>query len=91
MGCHRDAAVVTALQDAEQYMQEHPDSSLHILARIDLSMIRREKTRAKYALLYSQALDKNYIDTDSDSLIRIAVDYSANHGLASDRVCALAF
>ena len=30
---------------------------------------------ARYALLYSQALDKNYIDKTNDSLINIAVDY----------------
>jgi hypothetical protein len=33
------------------------------------------KAQADYALLYSQALDKNYIDTANDSLIQVAVNY----------------
>lgn len=86
--CNKDAIVVTALQDAERLIQEHPDSALNLIVRIRQSKIRSTKTRAKYALLYSQALDKNYIDTDNDSLIRIAVDYYANHGSEAERAGA---
>ena len=35
--------------------------------------------QALFALLYSQALDKNYIDETNDSLIGIAVEYYNAH------------
>ena len=47
--------------------------------------ILRRSTRAKYALLYSAALDKNYVDSDDDSLIRIAYRYYDNR-ICSDSV-----
>ena len=34
--------------------------------------------RAVYALMYSRALDKNYIDVTDDSLINISIDYYAD-------------
>ena len=37
--------------------------------------MKKERTRAHYALLYTQAQDKNYIDETNDSLISMAVDY----------------
>ena len=37
--------------------------------------MKKERTRAHYALLYTQAQDKNYIDETNDSLINIAVAY----------------
>lgn len=43
--------------------------------------------RARYALLYTAAQDKNYIDVASDSLLRIAVDYySRGHGTPLERM-----
>lgn len=45
--------------------------------------------RARYALLYTAAQDKNYIDVASDSLIRIATDYyNLGHGTPLDRMQA---
>ena len=63
------------LDTAESLLQIRPDSSLAIVESIDRDdlIIRQEK--ARYALLMSAALDKNYIDVSSDSLIRVAVDY----------------
>ena len=40
---------------------------------------------AKYALLLSQALDKNYIDQQSDSIIAPAVNYYKYHGTDDER------
>jgi tetratricopeptide (TPR) repeat protein len=39
------------------------------------SDLKTKEERARYALLMSAALDKNYIDVASDSLIKVAVDY----------------
>src|SRR5574344_2919801 len=60
---------------AESCVTYRPDSSLAILETIDPGTIRLERNRARYALLYSRALDINYIDLTDDSIISIALDY----------------
>jgi tetratricopeptide (TPR) repeat protein len=60
---------------AEYCMTDRPDSSLALLETIIDGDIRLKANKARYALLYSQALDKNYIDLTDDSLINISVDY----------------
>lgn len=76
------------LYKAETLMLEHPDSSLNILEEIRIDRIRGRRNRAKYALLYSQALDKNYIDVENDSIIRVARDYYAHRGSNEERAQA---
>jgi len=60
---------------ADQLMETAPDSSLHILQKINSRKYKRESNKALYALLMSQALDKNDVKVESDSLIRIATNY----------------
>lgn len=84
-GCHEPVGVSESLQYAEILMQEKADSALYVLEQIDVNKIHRKRDCAKYALLYSQALDKNYIDIANDSLIRYAVDYYQNHGTVEDK------
>ena len=68
------------LINAETLMDSRPDSALHILHTINNRSIHNCSTKALHALLYSQALDKNWIDVDNDSLVRVAVDhYSCRH------------
>lgn len=74
-----------ALDNAASLMVERPDSAYKILSAIDRAEIRGKKAKARYALLYSQSLDKNWIDVDNDSLIRVAVDYYQNHGQDIDK------
>ena len=50
------------------------------LKGIDKSELIGNRDIALYSLLYSMALDKNYIDIDSDSLIAPAVNYYKRHG-----------
>ena len=71
-GCATDPATAT-LDRAETLMDLHPDSALALLDTLPSPASAKEN--ARYALLYSQALDKNYIDVADDSLITIAVDY----------------
>lgn len=73
-GC-KQTDVTQVLDRAETCMAERPDSSLYLLRTLDKRHISGSLRKARYALLYSQALDKNYIDVDNDSLIRVAVDY----------------
>ena len=77
------------LNQAESIMDQQPDSALSLLKQIEGNRILSEKQNALYALLYSQALDKNYIDITNDSLINIAVDYYQNHGSARHRFLSL--
>lgn len=74
-GCGNNNRIEQELSQAANLMRNQPDSSLRIIESIDPDDISRRSTRAKYALLYSQALDKNYEDTDDDSLIRVAYRY----------------
>ena len=60
---------------AEMLMHTLPDSALFILTNIEAGQLQNRHDRALYSLLYSQALDKNYIDITSDSIISTAVHY----------------
>lgn len=82
--CSR-SPVMQSLDHAESLMDEHPDSALTMLEAIDGSSLSGE-SQARYALLLSQAYDKNYIDLTSDSLIGIAAGYYENH---SDDRCLM--
>lgn len=46
------------------------------------------RLQARYALLYTRALYKNYIVSPSDSLISLAVDYAEKHGDDEDKFYA---
>jgi len=74
-GCRKQYPVAEKLLQAETVMNEYPDSALNLLKGIEQPELQTREHHARYALLYSQALDKNYIDLTSDSLISIAVDY----------------
>lgn len=87
LSCGRQE-VTAVLDRAETFMQEQPDSSLHLLRALDGARIPGASHKARYALLYSQALDKNYIDVDNDSLIRVAVDYYKRRGDAHQKALA---
>jgi len=63
------------LDRAEALMAEHPDSALAILQGVDTLQLSGRADRALYSLLLSQALDKNYINIASDSIIAPAVAY----------------
>ncbi|MBR4227957.1 MAG: hypothetical protein IKR72_02525 [Bacteroidales bacterium] len=60
---------------AESLLQPRPDSCLAIMESIDVNNLRTREEKARYALLMSAALDKNYVEVTSDSLIQTAVDY----------------
>lgn len=73
--CTDKKPLTDALYRAEELMNEYPDSALQLLRELPVADMHQAGNRARYALLYSQALDKNYIDETNDSLINIAVDY----------------
>ncbi len=76
------------LDDVESYISERPDSALSVLESIRKEDISGRKDKAKFALLYSMALDKNAIDVKDDSLVSIATDWYAGHGTPDERLKA---
>ena len=82
----RNNEVYRLLTDVDSYIESRPDSALAVLEGIDKSELTSKELEAKYALLLSQALDKNYIDLQSDSIIAPAVRYYENHGTPDERL-----
>ena len=74
-GCNDPKPVTDALTRAEALMNEYPDSAWAVLNTLSPDEMGQNRTRAHYALLYTQAQDKTYRDETNDSLISIAVDY----------------
>lgn len=52
----------------------------------EASKIVKDACKARYALLKSIALDKNYIDVTNDSLTSIAVAYYKKHGTVEEKL-----
>ena len=82
----RKSDTFRVLEDVDSYIEARPDSALSVLEGIDKSKLTSKELEAKYALLLSQALDKNYIDLQSDSIIAPAVRYYENHGTPDERL-----
>jgi len=61
-------------------MNEYPAEALASLDSIGSGALKTPRLRARYALLRSIALDKNYIDLKSDSIIAPAVSWFQRHG-----------
>lgn len=88
LGC-QTPVTKDALSKAEDLMIEHPDSAKMVLDGIKRTDLKNRALKARFALLYSQAMDKCYIDTDNDSLISVALNYYSKRG--SDHEKALAY
>lgn len=71
--------IVLALSQVEDCMESNPDSALTLLKQIPHPEKLGGKAQAGYALLMTQAMDKNYITSSSDSLISLAVGYYGSH------------
>lgn len=74
------------LHDVESYINERPDSALAVLRGIQTRNLSGFHVRSYYALLLSEALDKNYIDLTDDSLAMVANRYYGDHGSKLHRV-----
>lgn len=63
------------LEEARSLLCDAPAEALQRLQCLRPEQLRRPRLQAKYALLYTQALNKNQRQPTSDSLIRLAVEY----------------
>lgn len=78
-----DGSVKTLIDSAEVMAAEHSNEALAMLHTIDISSLRSEADRARYALVLSEAYYYNYIAIESDTLLRPMMEYyrdrSTNH------------
>ena len=77
---YNDNSNKNTLNEIEEYIQDNPQKAYGELSKIDRSSLHGNKERALFFLLYSMALDKNYVDIASDSLINRSVEYYSRHG-----------
>lgn len=70
---HTDSRRV--MVQADSLLNVRPDSAWRLLQTIPASALTTRADRAYYALLLTQARDKNYVAQTDDSLIRTAVRY----------------
>lgn len=89
LSCGNNADTARRLDAAEAIMDSDSGAALDTLESIDGSALGSRRLRARHSLLYSMALDKNYVDLKTDSIIAPAVKYYKNHGSADDRLKAL--
>ena len=83
VGCN---SVANSLLDkAETLMQEKPKDALGLLDSLKQHPLKGKAVNARFALLYSMALDKSYIDVTDDSLISVAEDWYLKHGTAKEK------
>ena len=78
--------VAAVLDDVETYINERPDSALAVLRALDSTAVRGRALRARVSLLHSMALDKNYIDLKTDSILAPAVSWYSRHGSPDEKL-----
>lgn len=84
--CNSHSAHWDTLAQIESYIEEKPDSALVTLEQINTSELSGKEEKAEYALLYSMALDKNFIDKTDFEVLQPAIDYYEDNGSATDKL-----
>ena len=81
LSCQVTNSFQNELKQIEDYIQDDPRKALEELNSLNTSTKASSSgNHALYSLLYSIALDKNYIDVKSDSIISYAVHYYGQDG-----------
>ena len=75
-----------ALDRADALIESAPDSALTLLDRINCQSLTSPALKARYALLRSMALDKNYIDTTTFDVLQPALDFYPHHGSPDEKL-----
>lgn len=89
IGCDHKTKAWDTMDKAEVLMDSMPDSALTVLSSIDKNALGDDEEKARYALLMSMALDKNYIDTTSFDVLQPAIDYYLEKGTPDERLRTL--
>lgn len=86
VACSHHSTHWETLMQVEAYIESQPDSALAALQRIDAQELSGNEEKAKYALLLSMAMDKNYIDRTDFEVLQPAIDYYEDNGSATDKL-----
>lgn len=86
ISCNNHSKHWETITAVETFIEKRPDSALISLQKIDLSELSGKEEKAKYALLYSMALDKNLIDKIDFTVLQPAIDYYDNNGSSTDKL-----
>ena len=86
VACERHTSVWKQMDIAESLMNTKPDSALAILDNIPIKSVNGKKASARYALLKSMALDKNFIDTTTFDILQPAIDYYVQDGTPDEKL-----
>lgn len=89
ISCNKRADYYNTLLQVESQIEENPQEALITLQQIDTDNLSGRRTRAKYSLLYSIALDKNYIDTTDIEILQPAIAYYSKKGTPTDKLKTL--
>lgn len=84
--CNRNTPILEQMDMAENLMNTKPDSALTLLKNIPVTNIKGKEIAARYALLKSMALDKNYIDTTTFDVLQPAIDYYLKKGSPDEKL-----
>lgn len=84
--CNRNTPILEQMDMAENLMNTKPDSALTILENIPVTNIKGKEIAARYALLKSMTLDKNYIDTTTFDVLQPAIDYYLKKGSPDEKL-----
>jgi len=85
-GCKHNAVARGVMNTADSLMETQPDSALSLLYAIDKAALGNDEEKARYALLMSMALDKNYIDTTTFDILQPAINYYLKKGSPDDKL-----
>lgn len=79
-------AISNSFSQVDSIIEEKPSEALEVLKGIDVSQLTRNADKARYALMMSMALDKNYVDMDYFTILQPAIDYYERRGSATDKM-----
>lgn len=85
-GCERHTAAWQRMDMAENLMETAPDAALEILKDVNYHNLGGKEEAARYALLKSIALDKNYIDATDFTVLQPAIDYYLKKGTPDEKL-----
>ena len=84
--CTVASGIEQQMDNVESIIEKDPVKALETLRSIAPEDLGSGRHRARHALLHSMALDKNYVDLTTDSIIAPAVTYFRRHGSADERM-----
>ena len=86
---HTDTQLKGQLDLIESIIEKDGEQAYKMLKGMNRDSISSKSEYARYSLLMSMAMDKNYIDITSDSIIAPAVEYYRKHGSNDHKMKAL--